>query len=169
MDCIIEPTNTPSQDTVDHLQQFQDRLIGIEELGKQKEEHTKQLAMYEATVEGRRSMIKGFNGRETDRAEKVVKVMEANLTEHKDLVMRHLKNIKELQSAYGKLILGLLNKADPDWLHYRQKTLLTAFRLAKDIHILIMQKSRDIVLPCKRKRRPVKVYRASRRNRNRKS
>ena len=170
MDPMFEPTTTSLHDTIDRLQQCQDLLKQIEELSKQKEEHTKRLAVCERTVEEerRRSMVQGLRAdRETDAADKAVESMQVNLDRHKDLVMRHLKNIKELQSVYRELVLDLLNKADPDWLHHRRKTVLTAFQLAKDIHIVIMQKSRDLVLPCKRKRRPVKVFRAGQRSRNR--
>jgi hypothetical protein len=167
MDCMLQPTNTPSQDTVDRVRECRDLLIEIEELSKQKEEHIKWLAVCEGTVEERRRMVRVFNDREIDTAEKTVKSMQANLDEHKDLVMGHFKTIKKLQSAYRELILGLLKNADPGWLRYRRKTLLTAFHLAKDVHILIMQKSGDIVLPCKRKRRPVKGYRGGQRRRNR--
>ncbi len=166
MDCMLQPTNTPSQDTIDRVQECQDLLIELEELSKQREEHIKRLAMCEGTVEERRRMVKVFNDRETDTAEKTVKSMQANLDEHKDLVMGYLNTIKNLQSVYRELILGLLKNADPGWLHYRRRT-LTAFHLAKDVHVLIMQKSRDIVLPCKRKRSPVKGYRAGQRSRNR--
>lgn len=67
---------------------------------------------------------------------------------------------------YHELSLDLLDEADPRWLHRRRKTVLTAFRLAKDIHTLLMQKSEEFVSPYrKRKRRPVKVYRSGRRGR----
>lgn len=84
--------------------------------------------------------------------------MQAKFFEHKDLVRRQLKNIQELQSVYHALLPHLLNKADLRWLHGRRKMVLTAFHLAKDINILLMQKSGDFVSPCSgRKRRPVKV------------
>lgn len=67
---------------------------------------------------------------------------------------------------YHELSLDLLDEADPRWLHRRRKTVLTVFRLAKDIHTLLMQKSEEFVSPCsKSKRRPVKVYRGGRRGR----
>lgn len=141
-------------------------LVELKELSKQKEEHIKRLAMCEGTVEERRRMVGVFNDRETDTAEKTVESMQANLDEHKELVMGYFNTIKKLQSAYRELILGLLKNADPAWLRYRRKT-LTAFHLARDVHVLIMQKSGDIVLPCNRKRRPVKGYRAGQRSRNR--
>lgn len=167
MHCMTEPTNTPPQDTIDRLQQCQDLLIENKELSEQKEELIKRLAVCEGTVEERRSMLEGFtNDCETDPAEKAITLMQAKLSEHKNLVRRQLKNIKELQSVYHELSLDLLNKADSGWLHRRRKTVLIAFHLAKDIHVLLMQKSRDFVSPCgERKRRPVKVYRGGRRSR----
>ena len=161
MKCMFESTNTPLQDTINRLDQCQDLLIEIEDLSKQKKEHIKRLAVCEGTVEERRSMVESFNNdRATKTAEKAVKSLQASLKVHKNLVRRHLRNLKELKLVYRELILGLLDKADPGWLHHRRKTALAAFHLAKDIHILLMRKSGDLCLRGgKKQRRPVKVYR----------
>ncbi|KAL9066489.1 MAG: hypothetical protein Q9161_007552 [Pseudevernia consocians] len=167
MDCMLQRTNSPSKDTIDRVQECQTLLIAIQELSEQKEEHIKRLAVCEGILEERRRLFKTFNDRETETAEKMVRSMQVNLDEHRNLVKRHMNNIKNLQSAYSEVILGLLKNTDPGWLDHRRKTLLTAFYLAKDIHISIMQKSGDIVSPCKRTRRPVKRYRVGQRSRNR--
>ena len=165
MDCLLQSKETPSKDTIDRVQQYQSLLMEIEELGKQKEEHIKRQAMCEGIVEEKKRTAKTFNDRKTETSEKMVRSMQANLDDYKHLVMRHLNNIKNLQSRYSESILGLLKNADPAWLHDRRDTLLAAFNLAKEIDTLIMRKSGGIISPCQSKRRLVKRYRVGLRSR----
>ena len=169
MDCLIQSTTTPSKDTIDRVQQYQSLLMEIEELGRQKEEHIKRQAVCEGIVEEKKRTVKTINDRKTEPSEKIVRSMQANLDDYKHLVMRHLNNIKNLQSCYSELILGLLKNADLDWLHSRRKTLLTAFNLAQEIDTLIMRKSGHIIPQCQSKRRLVRGYRGGLRSCNRRS
>ena len=169
MDFVLQATkatNTPSHDMTDQEQQCQDLLIEIEELGKQKEEHIKLLARYEGTVQERRSSIlRTLNARQTAAREKTLESMQAKLVEHKHHVLGLLHNVNKLQSAYCELVRGLLRKdADRNWIRLRRQRLLTAFHLAKDIHVLIMQNGGDIA-PRKRKQ---SVQGCRRRQRSRK-
>ena len=169
MDFVLQATkatNTPSHDMIDRKQQCQDLLTEIEELGKQKEEHIKLLARYEGTVQERRSSIlRTLNARQTAAREKTLESMQAKLVEHKHHVLGLLYNVNKLQSAYCELVRGLLRKdADRSWIRLRRQRLLTAFHLAKDIHVLIMQNGGDIA-PRKRKQ---SVQGCRRRQRSRK-
>ena len=167
MNSMLQVTKTSSQGTIDRVQECRDLLIGIEELSKRKEEHIPGLAVCERIVEGRRRKVKVVHHRKTHAVEQKSKSVQESLDEHKDLVMRYLKSIKRLQAAYREQILGLLKNADRDWLQHRRQILVTAFHLAKTIHDLILRKSEDMVLPCRRKRRPVRKYQAGLRSRNR--
>ena len=160
-------TNTPSHNMIDREQQCQDLLIDIEELGKQKEEHIKLLAICEEKVQERRSSIlRTLNARQTAAKEKTLESMQAKLVKHKHHVLGLLHNVKKLQSAYCELLRRLMRKdADRSWIRLRRQMLLTAFHLAKDIHILIMQNGGDIAAPRKRKQ---SVQGCRRRQRSRK-
>ena len=164
---MSEPTNTPLQDTIDRLQQCQGLLIEMKELNMHKEEHAKRLAVCEEAVEEGRSMVERFDDdRATNEAAKAVMSIQANLAAHRDVVRRHLRTLKELKLIYRELILGWLNKADSGWLHQRRETVLAAFNLAKDVHVLLMRKSEDLFpRGGKKKQRPVKVYQVGRRSR----
>ena len=150
MGVVSQATNTPPQDTIDRVQQCQDLLMEVEELGKQKEVHDRLLARYEGKVQ-----------------EKTFESTHAKLMEHKHQVMGLLNNIKKLQSAYGELMLGLWRKdANLRWIRLRRRRLLTAFHLVKDIHVLIMQNGGDIT-PSRKRKRSAQRYRRSQRSRKR--
>lgn len=154
MDLVLQATNTPSQDMIDRVQQCQDLLMEIEELGKQEAEHIKLLAKCEGKVQKRRGrMLRTLKARQTPTMEKTFESMQAKLVEHKHHVLGLIHEIKRLESAYRELIIRVLRKdADPSWIRLRRRRLFAASHLAKDIHVLLKQNSGDISPPRKRKR-----------------
>lgn len=137
-DGATQPQEEPSVGLEASTNQCQRALSCIEELNQQKETYIYHIATCEGILNARRKSVQAA-GEQSSTASRSINELQADLDEHKIIIMRQWRNSRALQMGYQELILSLVDKnTDQSWAKSRGEVLLAALKAAKEIHNLIL-------------------------------